>query len=178
MSEEEESGDNITIWMADNKHHLLAALNKIGAFSVVVSYSGSGDSGGIDVVTVLDGNGKEIDIRAMNVEMVTKVGYTKPEGGFKEKTEKEFMSLESALAEFTNDWLQSEHSGWYDGDVGDGEMTIIAGKGEFSLGHNERVTDSEHYEHSFTVTPLRTAIFEARQKGEEEPDGTPDASCR
>lgn len=177
MSEEGEFDDNITLWMNDNKHHLLAALNKIGAFSVVVSYSGAGDSGGIDNVTVLDGNANEIDIKDIKVEIITKVGYTKPEGGFKEKIEKELKVLDVALEEFTNDWLEREHSQWYDGDGGDGHMTITVGKGEFALNHNERYTDSEQYEHSFTVTPLRVAIFEARQKGEEAPDGTPDASC-
>lgn len=134
--------------LKENKSVILDALKDANATKVLVSYSGSGDSGGIDFVQVFR---KKTDItdtlEAIEVEIIG-VCHRWNYDEFNPETKKTKYTLTKALEEFVSDWIAVHHPGWYNNDGADGEATITVTGGKFELSHNEHHTQSENYEYS------------------------------
>ena len=128
-----------------NRRRLHKALKRLGATSVVVSYSGSGDSGQIDEVSVY--RDKEQLKSNENVSILVASSKWSKEGGWIERVKSERVALEAALEQFIYVWIESEHSGWENNDGASGECTIEVASNEFILNHVTYYTESESTEH-------------------------------
>lgn len=128
-----------------NRRRLHKALKRLGATSVVVSYSGSGDSGQIDEVSVYR---DEVQIKSeKNVSILVASSKWTEADGWSERVKSETMTLEAALEQFVYDWIESEHAGWENNDGASGECTITVASNEFILNHVTYYTESESTEH-------------------------------
>jgi hypothetical protein len=128
-----------------NRRRLHKALKRLGATSVVVSYSGSGDSGQIDEVSVY--RNKEQIKSQENVSILVASSKWSEDDGWIERVKSTPLALEAALEQFVYDWIESEHSGWENNDGASGECTIEVASNEFILSHVTYYTESESTEH-------------------------------
>lgn len=128
-----------------NRRHLHKALKRLGAASVVVSYSGSGDSGQIDEVSVY--RDKEQIKSEKNVSILVASSKWTEADGWLERVSAKRMAISAALEQFVYDWIESEHAGWENNDGASGECTITVASNEFILNHITYYTESESTEH-------------------------------
>lgn len=128
-----------------NRRRLHKALKRLGATSVVVSYSGSGDSGQIDEVSVY--RDKEQIKSQENVSILVASSKWTKDGGWIERVKSTPLALDAALEQFVYDWIESEHAGWENNDGASGECTITVSSNEFILNHVTYYTESESTEH-------------------------------
>lgn len=132
-----------------NRKTILAALQKIHAARVVVEYSGSGDSGAVERISIIDHEGKEIGADPM-VKTLVENGFYDPKKGFISKQEPVTVTLKQALENFCYDWIaECGNSGWENNDGADGTLTIDVGSGGFHLEHNSHYTETTTTEHTF-----------------------------
>jgi hypothetical protein len=130
-----------------NRNLILKLLQKKKATHVIVSYSGSGDSGQIDSVDIY----RDKDV--INAKGAIKVlgrdtRWNVKANAWDEKIEHKILPLDEALREFVYDWIESEHAGWENNDGASGECTIDVSKGTFTLGHTSYYTESDYMESS------------------------------
>jgi hypothetical protein len=125
--------------MQATQPHIQALINKliaIGATEVVIDFDGSGDSGAITDVSVLDGEGKTIEQDRLRKDDVSyPVKSTRLEKGqWIESVSEKQMDLSEALECFCYEQLDASQIDWYNNDGGYGSLTItIEGETEPSI---------------------------------------------
>lgn len=130
-----------------NKKILFKALDDFCAWeSVLVTYSGSGDDGGIDAVAVLDAQGNEIAVNKIILSYPEEKSVHNPTTGEWDTLSKDVpTSLDHALYEFTNDWINAAgHSGYGNNEGGGGEMKLTREGMLAELDHYWNVSSTEH----------------------------------
>ena len=149
--------DGIKEIMALNEPILLKVLHEIGVIKILVSYSGSGDSGEIDDIeffTEGDFAPSNIDVQDLAHDRLVEIhvlGSSYISDKWIPDLQTELVALYTAIEYYCNDWLEIEHPGYENDDGGQGEMTINVVEGEFILDHNDRYVQLAN-----TIT-LRTA---------------------
>ena len=128
-----------------NRRRLHKSLKRLGATSVVVSYSGSGDSGQIDQVSIYQDKTELKPVKKISILIAT--SKWNQESGWIERVQSKSMPLADALEALVYDWIESEHAGWENNDGASGECTIEVAKNEFILNHITYYTESESTEH-------------------------------
>lgn len=128
-----------------SRNQILSALQELRATHVVVSYSGSGDSGQVDHVEVFRDKEK-IQSKQPVTALVSSSKWSEEDSRWIDFSELKSTSLEEALTEFVYDWLTLEHGGWENNDGASGECTINVTEGQFVLGHTAYYTESDYME--------------------------------
>jgi hypothetical protein len=128
-----------------NRDRILKALKAIGVTRVVVSYSGSGDSGQIDHVDIYQGDQKVEAKRQISI-LRLESRWNAQRSTWDEKLKNKRVSLSEALEELVYDWLEAEHGGWENNDGASGECTIDVSEDQFVLGHTNYYTESDYTE--------------------------------
>jgi hypothetical protein len=128
-----------------NRDRILSTLKELRATHVVVSYSGSGDSGQVDQVEVFR---DKVELKATNPTaiLVSSSTWSQENSRWDETTEIRSIPLEEALEDFVCDWLQAEHGGWENNDGASGECKIDVRDGQFVLAHTSYYTESDYME--------------------------------
>ena len=130
---------------AHNKPILLKALKKVKAANVIVTYSGSGDSGMVDNIEMLDSSGRVIEA---NPEVTVKMRSSRFEnGGWLMETKNKSLAIRAALEDLAYGWIGENHGGWENNGGGQGTLTIDVKNKEFHLHHEENYTETESYEY-------------------------------
>lgn len=125
-----------------NRDRILEALKKLDITRVVISYSGSGDSGQIDDVSLYHGN-EIIEIKTELVVRISKSRWNADLSKWIEYSADESHVLSEALRDFVYDWIESEYAGWENNDGASGECTIEVLTNGFQLSHTSYYTESE-----------------------------------
>lgn len=121
------------------KDALIAAMRSESVIKVTIEYSGCGDSGQIDTVSLERSNP---DLKLRNDLEIA--GFTP----YKEEPTT-FSSIESAAEGFGDFVLEHEHSNWEDGEGGSGTILIDAAIGMVEWEHNDFYTESDTTNHKF-----------------------------
>lgn len=129
-----------------NRDRILKALKNSGATSVLVNYSGSGDNGQIDDVTIYQDKA-EIQPKEQVSVLVATSKWNHETSKWDELTADKSMSLAEALEGLVYDWLEAEHSGWVNDDGASGECNIDVAEDQFLLSHTTYYTEGDTTEH-------------------------------
>lgn len=130
-----------------NRDSISTALKNLEITSVVINYSGSGDCGGIDEVSLYKGD----ELVEMNGEVLISTetsSWDSKKSIWINQTIEKICSLKEALETFLYDWLECKYSGWEINDGSSGECTISVATNKFLLNHTTYYTESETTEHS------------------------------
>lgn len=107
----------------DKKQLLMTLLKLMGGSTVVVSFSGGGDSGTIDSVGLHDAKGEPISLE--NTMFIWEIETEHHEDGkwVKQYTTKA-MPIADILTQITYDALENTQLDWYNNEGGQGELEI------------------------------------------------------
>lgn len=130
-----------------NRDRIYSALKELGVTRVEIAYSGSGDSGQVDMITLY--RGKDVVEPIGQVSVVSTASrFDLETSTWIERTQEETTSLEEALEDFVYDWSEFEHPGWENNDGASGDCTIDVAANEFNLDHVTYYTESESESHT------------------------------
>lgn len=138
----------------EHRKLLLTTLRMMNVKKLVVTFSGSGDSGSIDEPVAYDAAGEQIDLSE------TDILWPHNKGVFNDKTlawdtvvRQAQQRLPKILKDLTNDALDEQHIDWYNNEGGQGEFTIDFHQDppeiELHVGVNEMVTHDHAFNYSF-----------------------------
>lgn len=117
--------DNTIFPSPSRKKDLMTLLKMLGGERVEVSFSGGGDSGAVDDVSLLDQNGKVIDIAGAELEWEETSSYHDAEAGeWKTRSTTTMMALDKILTQVTYDALETTQLDWYNNEGGQGTLHI------------------------------------------------------
>jgi hypothetical protein len=140
----------------DNKKLIMDALKAMGAKSVVVSYSGSGDSGQIDDCVIDDDHKKDVEIEAFE-----EVGKFDDKNGWSRSIELKKRKLTEVIKDYCDNIIDQEHGGYYNNDGGDGIFELDVEAGTMTLTHNDHYTSSHTTTHNFAMSTTFDEMAEA-----------------
>lgn len=126
-----------------NKDALLNALKALGVSGVVVTYSGSGDSGDLTEITATPKRAMK-KILAANVTL-QRVHGDYVEGQWQYAIKDKQVRLDEAISEFAMQGVDLHHGGWENNDGGSGTFEITVKSSEFVLEHRQYYTESDSY---------------------------------
>lgn len=133
--------------LSHNRTILLDALRAAGAASAVISYSGYGDSGNANEISILDAEGREVNANQTVHVMRKDARYV--DGQWQSSHVLADMSLRDALDAFADRAVGRYHPGFENNEGGDGEITFDCIAGTVCMAHRD------HYvEHIHTDTDL------------------------
>lgn len=163
----------------DKKALLMTLLKVLGGAKAQVSFDGSGDSGSIDYVNLLDAEGNEINLEGatfdwhelaseFNVYESKWVTTTKPVPN---------MPVKDILKQITEDALEESGHDWYNDEGGYGmlEIDLRTTPPTINLEVHIRVTTTEDYDIDLTdeeEATLESAIEKGTQAWADVPDPT------
>jgi hypothetical protein len=133
--------------LSHNRTVLLDALRAAGAASAVIAYSGNGDSGNATEIRILDAAGQDIP-GTQNVT-VRQQASRFVHGKWLATESEVSLPLSDALDAFADRAVGHYHTGFENGDGGDGEITFECAAGTVCLSHRDFYT-----EHIATDTDL------------------------
>jgi hypothetical protein len=113
-------------------------LTKFGVVSVIVSYSGSGDSGSIEEINCYATLPDEFHNPTSDVLVWS--------------TEMDLSGLENEIEEVCYDHLEKEHDGWEINDGADGTFVFDVQNGTLNWFHNDYFTESNSYVYNFSLS--------------------------
>jgi hypothetical protein len=135
---------------ATNRTAIFDALVAAGIDKLIVSYSGSGDSGQIDSVH-LD------DAACTEPRLPQEIAYTEYGTNYMQDaagtwawvpySNDKVLPLREAIESFCYDELEGEYAGWENNDGADGTFTFDVEERRVYWTHNEFYTESNTYEH-------------------------------
>lgn len=137
----------------DKKRLLLTLLKVMGGRKVVVSFDGSGDSGSIDDVNLLDQEGNLIDLKGAEFEWPCRSSEADPlTNKWRVIYKNTVMPLSDILVQITEDALEEEGLDWYNNEGGFGQFTIDLTQTppKIELDVNIRITETEHHGFDYT----------------------------
>ena len=126
---------------ATNKAALFAVLTAAGVTLVTVSFDGSGDSGQIEDIDIRAGEA-EAPPPAATVEILRTTL-------FDDTIAKLEQPVREAIETLVYDFLEETHGGWENNAGAFGQVVFAVAGGTITLEYNERIEDSEYYEHTF-----------------------------
>lgn len=110
---------------SERKQLFFTLLKVMGGSKAVVTFDGSGDSGSIDCVDLLNRNDERIDLRGAKFEWPTKSSELDPlKKEWVTTYTLEEMDVEEILKQMCEDALEEEGIDWYNNEGGYGELTI------------------------------------------------------
>ena len=134
------------------KNRILQALRELGVSTVVIRYTGSGDSGCIDDVDVFGPadatageSGQSMHNLAESVAQKTILAerhystFDHETGQWKDEVKLSECSLKSALEDLCYHLLGEHFPGWELNEGSDGTLELDVSTGEISLEHNENI---------------------------------------
>ncbi|WP_157659955.1 DUF6878 family protein [Burkholderia ubonensis] len=128
-----------------NKPILLHALRSVGAASAVVSYSGSGDEGNANEVHIFDADNAVI---APTIEVeVNEATSLYGDGKWTTNPVVRARPLVEALSDFADWAIALYHSGFQDGNGGEGDVTFDVEFGTVRLDHRAAYIEYDHQAH-------------------------------
>jgi hypothetical protein len=127
-----------TIYL-DNLRRVLPLLEGAGIETVLVTFSGSGDSGAVDWVYFKPDQPNEFS-RAQVPQL--RMNSFFEDGRWSKAVVPETMTLREALTNITDDYLEEAGVNWYDNDGGYGELEIDVAARSVSLDINVNYTES------------------------------------
>lgn len=128
-----------------NGRILLEVLTTMGARCAVVSYSGEGDEGNINDVTV---EPADLDLQ-VEIAMLHETAIYQQTSGWCTHQDFKPMPIEEALTAFADRMIDVHHSGYENNDGGRGEVTFDCAAGTIILDHHDYYVESHQ-----TVTVL------------------------
>lgn len=130
-----------------NRNRIRKVLEKAGVTRVRVNYSGSGDSGQIDQVSLYKGEKEIVEINAkVSVASMTSKWDSK-ESRWIDSSQNQVLPVTEALRELVYDWLEADHGGWENNDGASGECSIDVAKDKFLLEHTTYIIEGHSTEH-------------------------------
>jgi hypothetical protein len=127
-----------------NRAALFAALRAEGVLVAVVCYSGSGDSGGPDGVSLEMPDGSQLKkIRDVSQSIVDN-DYI--QGAWQTSFKSEVQPLDQAITEFAMDSVEKFYGGWENDDGASGEVHFIVANDSITIKHTNYFTDSNYSE--------------------------------
>lgn len=123
----------------ENLRRVLPVLRQRSVERVEVSFDGCGDSGSIGEVSFI---GAEIPGNAIGVELEGIRQYYENGVYVSEQTIRQ-LSLEEAIKEIAQDYLEETGVNWYDNEGGFGELSIDVVQGTVSLEVSVRIASSD-----------------------------------
>lgn len=146
----------------EHRATLLGTLKLLSAARVVVEFSGSGDSGSIQGVAVLDHNGAGVDLTGHKLDWVT-TRSTYKDGKWVETSTPGVEELGTVIEQVAYAAIESTNLDWYNNEGGQGEFTIDLTTSpptiDLEIGIN--YTRTEDYSFSFSGTEDETEGDEA-----------------
>jgi len=127
-----------TIYL-DNLRRVLPILEGAGIETVLVTFSGSGDSGAVDWVYFKPDQPDEFS--HSQVKQLRMNSFFE-DGQWTKAVVPETMNLKEALTNITDDYLEEAGVNWYDNDGGYGELEIDVAARSVSLDINVNFTES------------------------------------
>lgn len=110
----------------NNRKRLFFTLLKVlGGSKAVVAFDGSGDSGSIDCVDLLNREGERIDLTGAKFEWPTRTSNFDPTTNkWVNGSEVQEMDVDDILKEICENALDDQGVDWYNNEGGYGELTI------------------------------------------------------
>ena len=127
-----------------NRRILLATLARAGAVTATASYVGSGDSGGVEDVSVEMPAEAPFDMLSPVTVFAERGAYEN--GRWETTTVEEQLSIEQALRDFADAVIDLVHGGWENGDGGSGSVVFDCQAGIVRIEHTTYFTDSDYEE--------------------------------
>jgi len=104
---------------------LLTQLRTLGIKTVRVEFSGGGDSGDIDVIEALDGDGNHVSITQHMLDWPQNQSRHDPDtNAWITETKVKAQELHEIIKQVTFDALEESGMDWYNNDGGQGYLTI------------------------------------------------------
>lgn len=127
-----------------NKKSIIDALRGVqGVNSVVVGYSGGGDSGQVDAINAVNDEGDRIELPETKIRFIDIRWSWMMDKGVSYDLREDEKSLGDAIESLFWHVLGELHDGWENNDGGQGEFTINVTDGTFSLHHEQNYV--EHF---------------------------------
>ena len=128
------------------------ALRELGVHELRVSYSGSGDSGSINMVEVRNQEGQPVELPPTAVPYTfTHTSYDVQTGSNATQTkETKELPLAEAVEQWCYDLLEEHYPGWENDDGADGVIVIDPEKQEGRIDHQIFFMQSDFERQSFT----------------------------
>jgi hypothetical protein len=138
---------------ASRKKDLMTLLKMLGGEFVEVSFSGGGDTGEINDVTLLDQNSNPISIAGAELEWEEVSSYHDPEvGEWRTRSTTLMMTLDKILTQVTYDALETTQLDWYNNEGGQGTLHIDLTKEPPAIELNVEVNYIHTENHAFDMT--------------------------
>ncbi|MCX4150008.1 MULTISPECIES: DUF6878 family protein [Paraburkholderia] len=133
--------------LSRNKPVLIDALRNVDASGATVCYSGSGDSGNDNEVSILIADGQAFESNTTVTVTTLRSQYV--DGQWQTAYVEETVSLTQALSDYADRAIEVFHSGFEDGEGGSGEVDFVCETGTVTLDHRDYYVESAQ-----TVTRL------------------------
>jgi hypothetical protein len=128
-----------------NRTAIFAALRDEGVLRAVVSYTGSGDSGGPEGVRFEMPTGPvQLNEMPMAPQYVASNQYVS--GAWQTTASLTDTPLDDAITDFAMDAVEQHFGGWEDGEGASGEVFFDATADTVVIEHNSYFTDSDYSE--------------------------------
>lgn len=146
----------------EHRATLLSTLKLLSTARVVVEFAGSGDSGSIENVAVLDYNGAKVDLTGHKLDWVT-TSSTYKDGKWVETSTPEVKELGAIIEQVAYAAIESTGLDWYNNEGGQGEFTIdfVTSPPTIDLEIGINYTQTEDYSFNFSGTEDETEGDEA-----------------
>lgn len=131
--------------LTHNRTALLDALRAADATSAVISYSGYGDSGNANEISIRNADGGEINGTATVTVMQARSRYV--EGKWETSHVLVDQSLRDALGAFADHAVGLYHPGFGNNEGGDGEITFDCAESTITMDHRDLYVESVHSGH-------------------------------
>ena len=137
----------------DRKQLLMTLLKVMGGQTVEVAFSGGGDSGCIESVSLLDSEGKEISLDNAEFEWERDVSMRNRETNeWLERTEVTTMPLRDILERICEDCLETTDLDWYNNEGGQGSLEIDLRTDPPNINLNVEINYTHTDTHAFDFT--------------------------
>jgi hypothetical protein len=140
-------------WQENERELLLTTLRMLGGTHIMATYSGSGDSGEIDLVSVIAADGTTLDTDALTMKApLDHQTYDDDKKAWVTHFTIEEQPITKVIENLL--WRMIEHfdhSGWENNDGGSGslEVDLETQPIEFKYVHSDNVTTTEDHFHPF-----------------------------
>lgn len=138
------TGLDETTVLGRNKRILLAALKQGGASTATVTYTGSGDSGSVEDVSIQTTENAEFDSTAPIIVFAEQGIHQ--DGTWLATVVEQQMPIEQALQDFAESALERLYGGWEDGDGASGSVIFDCRGDTVRIEHTAYYTDSDYVE--------------------------------
>lgn len=161
----------------EKKQLLLTLLKVLGGHKAVVRFSGSGDSGSIDEICLMDRNGHNINLEKSTLPWPQSSSeFNQTTQKWERHTKEVDMEVADILQDITEQALEAQGLDWYNNEGGQGQFEIDLSTDPpnitLEVGINRTETDTYSYDYSEDEEdegePTEYADLEAEDKARAE----------